>query len=85
MKKFILSLAALAAVSSVALAERSYDLDSSPESRGTFSSPADALVDGTSIGSNTLATSENEGRVIYYGKYGSTTDALEARRWSEKN
>ncbi len=36
MNKFIITLAALASLSTAALAERSYDLRDSPEARGTF-------------------------------------------------
>jgi hypothetical protein len=87
MKKIIISLAALAAVSTAALAERSYDLRDSPEARGTFSTPADRALDGN-INVNTLQSlddTDNGGATILFGKYGTTTDPAELRRWDEKN
>jgi hypothetical protein len=83
MNKIVLSLIALAAVSSAALAERNYDLRDSPEQRGTFSVPQDSTIND---GSTQLLQSVDENApVIYFGKYGSTTDPMEARRWDEKN
>jgi hypothetical protein len=86
MKSFILSIATLATLSTAALAERSYDLRDSAEARGSFTIAADSAVDG-SLEVNTLAAQGDDASstTVYFGKYGSTTDPMEARRWDEKN
>jgi hypothetical protein len=83
MNKLVLSLVALAAVSSAALAERNYDLRDSPEQRGTISVPQDNAVNDNTV--NLLQAPARNSGVIYFGKYGTTKDPLEARRWDEKN
>jgi hypothetical protein len=83
MKKIIVSLAALAAISTAALAERSYDLRDSAEARGSF-----AVYDGSAVATvdiNALQTTDVASDVVLFGKYGNTTDAAELRRWDEKN
>jgi hypothetical protein len=85
MKKFVLSLAALAAVSTAALAERNYDLRDSAEARGSFTVPGDVEARNSDASINALQSDTSGETVIYFGKYGSTTDPLEARRWDEKN
>jgi hypothetical protein len=86
MKKTLISLAALAALSGAALAERSYDLRDSPESRGTFSVGGYSDTNVDSVNSlEALQQGDESNTRTYFGKYGSTTDPMEARRWDEKN
>jgi hypothetical protein len=76
MKKIIITLAALATVSTAALAERNYDLRDSQEAMGSFTLPiernADAVNSGIDV--NTLAVSPSW-----------DNDAREQRRLDEKN
>ena len=80
MTKFIIAALALAAASSFAQAERNYDLRDSDTYTGTY-------ADNTTVGAvardaQTFAI-EEDGWIV--GRYGLTKDALEARRWDEKN
>ena len=78
MKKIVISLFALAAVSGSALAERNYDLrDVQPFKGGVVQSDVRAL--------GVVDADAAEGKVVYHGRYGTTTDPLEVRRWDEKN
>jgi hypothetical protein len=77
MKKIALSLIALAAVSTAALAERNYDLRDADTYMGKFSAQ--------SVSDESAAAIAASNWTIFYGRYGSTTDADEARRWDEKN
>ena len=54
MKKIILSLAALAALSTASFAERTYDLRDSATARGTIELPADKINDN-SLGTKALS------------------------------
>ena len=71
MKKIIISLAALAALSTGALAERSYDLRDSAEARGSFS----VNYDGVSAANKVQLLSIDTAAV----------DQMEIRRLDEKN
>lgn len=75
-KKIALSLIALAAVSTAALAERSQDLRDTDTYMGKFANEA--------VSVEKLAIPSGEWKILY-GRYGSTTDPMEARRWGEKN
>jgi hypothetical protein len=81
MNKILLSLAALTAISGAALAERSYDLRDSDTYTGKYSSMQ--IQDQVDV--NALASDAPVSTNIFYGKYGSTMDPTEARRWDEKN
>jgi hypothetical protein len=80
MKKITLSLIALAAISSAAFAERSYDLRDSAEARGTIGEYSDHAMNV-----NALSATDDGKTIRYFGKYGFTNDQMELRRWDEKN
>ncbi len=83
MKKIIFSLAALAALSTAALAERNYDLRDSQEAQGSFTVPGDNI--GAEVAVNALNSIDVASNEVLFGKYGIATDADELRRWDEKN
>ncbi len=78
MKKFIISLAALAAVSTTVLAEQSSEFQ---DIRDYGAKP---LAVNNDINDVQLLAQEN-GTTVYYGKYGMTTDLKELQRWDGKN
>ena len=77
MKKITLSLIALAAVSTAALADRSYDLRDSDTYMGKFKNEQALSIESLAIPADEWT--------IFYGRYGSTKDQMELRRWDEKN
>jgi hypothetical protein len=77
MKKFAVSLLALAAVSTAALAARNNDLRDQDTYVGKFNSQQVLSVESLAVPA--------DGTTIFYGRYGSTMDADEVRRWDEKN
>ena len=83
MKKIIVSLAALAAISTAALAERSYDLRDSAEAQGSFT--VYGGTDALSADVNALQSVDSVSGTVLFGKYGIASDAAELRRWDEKN
>jgi hypothetical protein len=83
MKKIIISLAALAAISTAALAERNYDLRDSAEAQGSFTVHGDSAVLNSDI--NALQSVDVASGTVLFGKYGIAKDAAELRRWDEKN
>ncbi len=76
MKKIALSLIALAAVSTAALADRSQDLRDIDTYMGKFADE--------SVSFEKLSIPASEWQILY-GRYGTTKDPMELRRWDEKN
>jgi hypothetical protein len=76
MKKIALSLIALAAVSTAALADRSQDLRDIDTYMGKFANEATSF--------EKLSIPADEWKILY-GRYGTTKDPMELRRWDEKN
>ena len=79
MKKFVIAIATLASISAGALANGNHvDADSTyPNIEVT--APAASDVNAFE------AVGAVKGQTVYFGRYGTTKDALEARRWDEKN
>lgn len=77
MKNLVLSLVAIASISSVAMAERSYDL-SDCERNQRF---CEAVI-GNKAGATVAKPASGP---ALHGHYGASGDAMEIRRWDEKN
>jgi hypothetical protein len=81
MNKFVIALATLATLSSAALAAQGNgDNDDSDSRYGV----AVSVQDNTDVKAFE-AIPAVKGQKVFVTKYGTTTDALEARRWDEKN
>jgi hypothetical protein len=76
MKTFTLSLVAIASMTGIALADQRTDSDSSEKEALRMKTPVQTIE-------SRGLEAPSDG--IYYGRYGSTRDVEELRRWDEKN
>jgi H2-forming N5,N10-methylenetetrahydromethanopterin dehydrogenase-like enzyme len=81
MKTILLTLATITALSSAASAERTYDLRDSDTYVGSYSNMQ--IQDQVDV--KALADDAATNTQVFFGKYGTTMDPAEARRWDEKN